>query len=247
MKHVAVLYCMFLVSGCNNSLHTGGRVGLKIKKDLMPVFQLEKVKLNLGLEGVTYRWKKRNTNSSIILTVNVCKSQKIAIQQVDRYFSTSSMPYKKQQDKPLVGDISWHRKEYPSLIFIRDNIKVIMNSTSAKEISFDELIHIAEAIDKTILNARIILKDSDLIRPIVPEITLKPSKLTVGQKAKVILRPKNSKYFYAYQATGGNILKGKNGEIYFYPEQQGKQSVTVFVANEYNVMILVEKSVLVLK
>jgi hypothetical protein len=217
-----------------------GRAGVRIEADAIEGFTLMEPEFYSPQPGVNYTLQRTETGAVVEMTVKVCESKAEAHDELIDYFAFGTHAYLERAEDVDVGDIAFALRGFPTMAFVRDNVKVILHLKGGGEQAFRRLARIATAVDEIIQDAPVVSEQRPLMKPRILDVKLEPARARAGQKVKIEVsaRPygQEEDLYYAYRATGGTILKGKRGAVFYTPDKPGKHRVEVLVGNSYNVV-----------
>lgn len=212
--------------------------GLKVDDLKIPGFTLVETRFYSPKPGFTYIWKNKNNGWVMDITVNVCDSSKAAYKELLNYFAFGTTIALDKLKKPFPGSIAFGHKTYPTIAFVRKNVKVIIHARTRQKGTYKLLEQVASLMDKRIRQvqkkplAKKMMKTK--IRPFKPA-----PPFIAGKPVKMAIQPIDAKFgktYFSFRASGGNILMGKKGKAVYYPKKPGKHTIKILTGNQYNVV-----------
>ncbi len=220
--------------------------GLNLEHFTIPGFELIEKRTFAPTMGTGYIWNNEVEQLELWIVVNVYDSVKDAHNGMFSWMvSGTTIPLKRGMltNQKELGDISWADPAFPSLVFARDNVVVLIMGHSKKASHAVLIENIASLIDNRIrveetgAASETASKTFQLIKPVIKSIALDKLEVQVNQTVKLTVvadDPSGEVLRYAYYATGGNILETKEG-VFYQALTPGRHEVVVTVINESNI------------
>ena len=230
--------------------------GLRLDDFRLEGFQLKERRYFAPAKGTNYIWRNEKEQLELWIIVNVRTTVESAQRDLFNWLVSGTAALMKKGtltgQEARIGDISWADPQYGTLAFVRRNVAVIILGRTNKTAHRQLIDRVASTIDNVLREGpggEGIKRDIKMIAPAIESVTLSKSKLRVNERTKVTVvarDPCGGKLEYAYRATGGNILRTKDG-VFYQATMPGDQTITVLVVNPDNITAEKEISVTVTK
>lgn len=231
-------------------------MGFGLDNYSIPGFKLKEKRYFAPTKGTCYIWYNDSEQLELWIVVNVYVSAEAAHGGMFNWLATGTTALIERgtlsSKTELIGDISWADPNFSTLLFARDNVVVLVVGLTKKENHRQLIDDIASLIDdeiKTKSRTATTSEPIEWIRPIIETISLEESKLRVNEKVKLTVvasDPRDEMLRYGYYATGGNILRTKEG-VFYQAIKPGIHKIVVTVINEANISTEETLSVTVLE
>lgn len=207
-------------------------------------FQLNEKRYGSPFKGTNYIWFNEKENLELWIIINVCTSVEATHKELLDWLITGTTSLLKKgtltDQETQIGDISWADPNFNTLVFSRRNVVVIVLGHSTQPRHRRLINEIALSIDSEIQRRpgiREVKRYITEVAPVIEKVTLEKSELRINEKTKITVvarDPRGGKLEYSYYATGGNILRTKEG-IFYHATVAGTHTIKVMVINKGNI------------
>jgi hypothetical protein len=219
--------------------------GLKLDDFEFEGFQVTERQYFAPARGVRYTWQNKREQLEVRIVVSVHASAEAAHRALLDWLvnGTSTVMQRGALTDPdrQIGDISWVDRDYGTLAFARGNVVIIMFGDPKAKGRHQLVDRMASTIDEE-LNREPLVKiapgDFEKMAPSIERVALEDAKLRVNDLAKLTVvanDPLGRKLEYGYYATGGNILRMKDG-VFYQATTPGDHTITVTVVSPENIV-----------
>lgn len=225
-------------------------VGFKMDDYKIDGFTLKRKKIHPPTGGIDYIWFDETSNTNVHVIINLYQTSEKAREEFINWLLVGvNVPLKKGtllSSTETIGDISWCDIKSSLLTFQRDNVFIIIHGQPLKTQNHPMIVKTARNIDDILVKKyRPVegVKTIKKIQPIIKQINLRNARLKLNESVLITVEtkdPRGESVEYYVRASGGNIVKTKDGYMY-HALKTGKQTITIFAINESNVKT--EKSI----